>query len=148
MKMSLIELIKKQVELHGLDIDDTKEIIGYDSLLSGRNLEDLSRQELNPKYELELEDIKDWFDHERGVDDTRRQIIYFNNKDFINRKQCISTIQILDDIMVIYQRSGSVEKMSSDHRFFYEIRKQFFPNVNYIKIFYGSLHYYKTNSDD
>ena len=70
----------------------------------------------------------------------RRQVVYFNNDDHDNRMQCISLFQIIDDTMVVYQRSADTIKMLDDLRFFCEIIQRYFSDVQHIKINYGSFH--------
>ena len=98
---------------------------------------------LNVKYKPELDDIDEWYnEHFPGYTSQchRRHIVYFNNKDYDHRFQCISLFQVLDNLMIVYQRSSDTAKMIDDFRFFIEIRQRYFQDVDGIQIVYGSLH--------
>lgn len=149
MNMTIIDTVKKQLLLHGNINEDfnlnrtIKEIIGHDLVLCGKDFEVIDKHTLNPKYKPELDDFKEWFEQHFPLYNKlehRRHIVYFNNKDHDNRLQCISLFQIIGNTMIIYQRSSDIEKMMDDFRFFEEIRKTYFRGIEYIKIFYGSLH--------
>lgn len=148
--MKLIDAAKRTIELFGNDVRDenlnrnTLEIIGHDLILSKQDIFDLQTgHPLNPKYKWELDDIQSWHDlhfPQLSTRDHRRHVVYFNNLDFDNRYQCISLFQVIDNTMLIYQRSSDIEKLQDDFRFFAEICKRWFYNVDNIRIFYGSFH--------
>lgn len=148
--MTIINDISRKLMFHGKSIYDsnlnrnvkelTCEILELNLVLINKICNEVN---LNSKYQDELQDISNWYYtvvNCRQNNITRRQIVYFNNSNYVNRKQCISLFQILDSQMIVYQRSGDVEKMLDDFRFFIEIRKRFFKHIDSIKIIYGSVH--------
>lgn len=138
--MTDIKEIKEYIRVQGRKILDYYEVVGMSNELSLHDIKRLrSDIPLLEKYRPELNDIDKWF-KENYPKYTRRQIVYFNNNDYDMRLQCISLFQILDTTMVIYQRSSHTEKYTDDCRFFVEIVTKYFPQVQSIKIFYGSLH--------
>lgn len=147
---TIIESVKKHILFHGKTIEDhnlnrtVKEIIGHEIILQGNDFQVLETQQpFNIKYHLEMIDIDYWYRaHFPQYNSTchRRHVVYFNNNDHDNRLQCISLFQVIDDVMIVYQRSSDIEKMADDFRFFVEIRRIYFKDVKQIKIFYGSLH--------
>ena len=105
--------------------------------------------ELNPKYKPELDDIEKWYEEHFPLysrPEFRRRVVYFNDLDYENRFQCISLFQVVDDTLIIYQRSGDTLKMLDDLRFFAEIRHRYFQHVRDVNIVYGSVHT-KINND-
>lgn len=144
------EHIAKKLILHGTRTHDANlhrdvaELLFQGECISLIQIKDLTNNvPLNTKYDPELRDIASWHDqHYPGYEHPRhrRHIIYFNNNDFDNRLQCISLFQVIDDLMIVYQRSADVAKMIDDFRFFVEIRNRYFTNVDCIQIVYGSLH--------
>lgn len=103
-------------------------------------LETISTVPYNSKYDPEVKDFDDWYYKCNFSAKERRQVIYFNNTDFAIRMQCISTIQVIDEKMLVYQRSGDISKMADDHRFFCHLKANYFTNVTTIHVIYGSLH--------
>lgn len=117
----------------------TKELIGASLTITETRMKEIwDTIPYNNKFDPELRDFDEWYHRWKNVN--RRQQIYFNNKDFALRMQCISLIQIIDNQMIVYQRSGDVEKMQDDHRFFVHLVKNYFQYVNLIHVIYGSLH--------
>jgi hypothetical protein len=139
-----IKNITEHIIETGLPQNDTIEVTGATLSLVSIQIGDLLNNViLNKKYKPELEDIQNWYDWHYPMynkNEHRRRQVYFNNSQYDQRFQCISLFQIIDDEMFIYQRSSHTEKMTDDFRFFAEIVQRWFPNVTYIKIFYGSLH--------
>ena len=147
-KMSIIiSKVNRDLDLCGKKIQDetidrmTLELKTYHILLYPVDIREIELTEYNEsKYGDEMHDIETWMHSDSFLQSTRRQIVYFNNNDFYDRRQCISLFQILDNEMIVYQRSGDVIKMKDDHRFFVEIVRRHFPKVELIDIIYGSVH--------
>lgn len=146
-----LEIIKQQIKWHGNVVEDSNlnrdvhEIIGFEHRLNSKMiLHLLENVPLNPKYDLELHNIKEWFDshyplYNYGIH--RRHQVYFNDIDYDNIHQCISLFQVIDSVMIVYQRSSDTSKLQDDLRFFAEITKRFYNNkIKNIIIFYGSIH--------
>jgi hypothetical protein len=135
----------------GLPQNDTIEMTGVAICLVSTQIESLILElPLNSKYQPELDDIQNWYDCHYPMynqPEQRRRQVYFNNSQYDQRFQCISLFQIIDDDLIVYQRSGHTLKMKDDFRFFAEIVNRWFKNVTYIRIIYGSLHTQKTNND-
>lgn len=145
-----INNIRCSILLHGKLIHDVnlnrsvRELIAQEYDINSTLINYLNSDvALNTKYEPELNDIKEWYElnfPKYSKDEHRRHIVYFNSNDYNNRLQCISLFQVLDNTMIVYQRSSDTIKMLDDFRFFVEIKNRYFANVDHIKIFYGSLH--------
>lgn len=116
-----------------------KEMIGFQLTLREHDLDLIRKRKLNDKYQPELHDFHEWM-QSTYFSVERRQAVYFNNIDFLQRMQCISLFQILDTTLLVYQRSGDIEKMEDDHRFFVEIIDRYHVYIDKIIITYGSLH--------
>lgn len=138
--MMNIKNLKQYIWQHGKVVGDKVEIIGATMELDAEDIRRLwGIMPLNDKYKPELKDIENWIKSSNALL-TRRQVVYFNDSEYLKRLQCISLFQILDSTMVVYQRSSDTTKTLDDYRFFVEIIKRYFPDVQSIKIFYGSLH--------
>lgn len=145
-----INNIRRSILLHGKLIHDVnlnrsvRELIAQEYDINSTLINHLNSDvALNTKYEPELNDIQEWYElnfPKYTKDEHRRHIVYFNSNDYNNRLQCISLFQVLDNTMIVYQRSSDTVKMLDDFRFFVEIKNRYFANVDHIKIFYGSLH--------
>jgi hypothetical protein len=147
--MMNIKSIRHRILLHGKEIVDlnhnrkVKELICQEEYLESEHICELEKTKLLDKYLPELDDIQKWYDRHYPLyykEEHRRHQVYFNNHDYSNRLQCISLFQVLDDTLIIYQRSSDTSKMIDDFRFFVEIKKRFFTTITNIHIFYGSLH--------
>ncbi len=115
----------------------TLELICAGVELNYLELFELSKMKLNKKYQPEIDDFEDWLAQRSS---NRRQVVYFNNRDFKKRMQCISLVQQIDHTLIIYQRSGDTVKMLDDFIFFTYLTTYFRIKIQTIKIFYGSLH--------
>jgi len=136
--------IRNQILEQGFSKKNTIEMTGVGGTLLHSQIDYLLKNvPLNPKYQPELDDIQQWYETHYPLynePEYRRRQVYFNNVNYDERFQCISLFQIIDNEMIVYQRSSHTIKMLDDFRFFAEIVNRWFWNVVYIKISYGSLH--------
>jgi hypothetical protein len=145
-----INSIRRKILVHGKEMYDAnlnrnvKELIGHDEVINSDQIHSIHNNvPLNTKYQPELENFRKWYsDHfpQYKRHEHRRHIVYFNDFDYDNVLQCISLIQVLDNTMIVYQRSGDISKMVDDVRFFIEIAKEFDIDIDSIRIIYGSFH--------
>lgn len=132
---------------------NVKTIVDFNLLIDeGNIIRWLKKESPNKKYQDDWERMKSSFDWcvKKALEDIdSRQLMIFNDKNYITEKQCFTHMQMLnnrhDEIeMIVSQRSGDISKLKDDLIFFGSVAHKWEAKtktkIRVISIHYGSLH--------